>query len=311
MMYALITGSTGLIGSSIYKNFLYQNYDKIFCLTRKKTKQANEKTFFYNYQDLENFSRDVLSKDISKNIIFDIFLFSGETIFGFINQKKWQRIYDSRVTVNKNVINLLSKFSFPVRKIFSASAIGVYYGNDHNQVDEDSSISSNLVSDLIKEWESTLLDSVFRNVSVLMRFGAVLSKNSKISQSLFLPSLFSIGFSFTENYYFPWIFLDEIHFIIKFLIEKDFSGVVNVVSPEYITYEDFVEKFVQYKSLFKKAFLIKIPSKIFEKSLKFFMKDYYEMIYSLFRSPKVIPKRLLDLGYNYSFPSLQNILDKI
>jgi len=308
---AIMTGFTGLIGNSIYKNLLLKNYSQIFCLTRRKiNKNPDPKTYIveYNYQNLEERLKAIKNPSEMK---WDIFLFTGESIFSIINYKKWQRIRDSRITINQKLISVLEKTDFNIRRIFAASAIGIYYGNSLEEVNEDSPISSNLVSSLIKEWEETVLNSIYKDKAVIMRIGAVLDKNSKISQSLRLPSLFSIGISFKGSTYFPWIYLEEIPSIIDFLIKKDWTGIVNVVAPSYITYEDFVRKFVEHKSLLKKALIINVSLKTLKSLLQILMKDYYEMIFSLFQSPKIIPQRLLDLGYNYSFPTLESVIEKI
>ncbi|MCS7243889.1 MAG: NAD-dependent epimerase/dehydratase family protein [Candidatus Calescibacterium sp.] len=307
--HILFFGYTGLIGNQIYKHIKQDNYDKIFCFTRKRISPPTNKTSIISYTDididLEKKLENVLQKNEGK---WTIFLFTGETIFGFINSQKWKNIFKTRIDINKKVISTLEKFNIEVSKIFSASAIGIYYQSPHTEVTENTEPQDNIVSNLVKDWENTVLKSNYVNKSVIMRLGAVLDKNSKIYQSLSLPSLMSIGINFTPNSFFPWIYNKEIPLIIEYLMKTDFSGILNTVCDNYITYREFLENFITNHSFLKKSFIIDIPKKILEKSLAFLMPSYYELIYSLFCSPKVIPQNLINLGYRFKFNNIKDVI---
>ncbi|MCS6955751.1 MAG: NAD-dependent epimerase/dehydratase family protein [Candidatus Calescibacterium sp.] len=307
--HILLFGYTGLIGNQIYKHIKQENYDKIFCFTRKKITPPTNKTNIISYTDihtdLEQKLEDILQKNEAK---WTIFLFTGETIFGLINTQKWQNIYKTRIDINKKVILILEKLNIEVSKIFSASAIGIYYLSPHQEVTENTEPPDNIVSNLVKDWENTILNSKYINKSVIMRLGAVLDKNSKIYQSLSLPSLISTGINFTPNSFFPWIYNKEIPLIIEYLMKIDFNGILNTVCDNYITYREFLENFITIRSFLKKSFIIDIPKKILEKSLAILMPRYYELIYSLFCSPKVIPQNLINLGYKFKFNNIKDVI---
>ncbi|MCS7165211.1 MAG: NAD-dependent epimerase/dehydratase family protein [Candidatus Calescibacterium sp.] len=310
--FVLLLGQTGLIGNKIYQHIKHMEYQKIYCLSRKSINYQDEKTIFVQYNDLETDLEEKLQTILEKNKgQWIVFLFTGETIFGFINDKKWQNIYKSRVKINQKVISVLEKLNIEVLKIFSASAIGIYYKSKDLEVDENSEIQDNIISNLIRDWEKTIIDSKYSDKSVIMRIGAVLDKKSKISQSLLVPSLFSIGINFSPSSYFPWIYNEEIPRIIEFLIQNDFTGIINTVSNNYITFREFLELYITTHSIFRKAFIIDLPLRILEKSLKLLMPKYYELPYSLFCSPKIIPHNLIKTGYSFKYNDIREIVGMI
>lgn len=303
-MNILFLGSTGLIGNNILKNIdninYFKNYNKIFCFTRKKISSSNPNINLINYTfyNLENTLKEIIQQNPNKWVIL---LFTGETIFDIITSKKWEKIYNSRVLINKKVINILEETKAEVDKIISSSAIGIYYKSSLLQVNENSPIEDHYFTNFIKEWENSTLNSIFKEKTIIMRLGAVISENSKIFKSLKLPSLFSIGINFTPSPPFPWIHNNEIPLIIDFLLEKNQTGIFNIVNPNYLTYQKFLEKFIKANSLLKKSIIINIPKNFLESFLKLIMPKYYEVIYSLFSIPQIIPQRLIDLNYPFKF----------
>jgi len=308
-MKALFLGATGLIGSQILKYIQKQEkFENIFCFTRQKI-PSNSKTFFITYNssntDLELKITEVVNQNQKDKWI--IYLFTGETIFGLINDKKWENIYKSRVLINQKIVSVLEKLGANIEKIFSASAIGIYYNSKTQEVDENSEIQPNILTNLITEWENTVLQSPFKEKSIILRIGAVLDKKSKVYQSLILPSLFSIGINFKPTSFFPWIYNEEIPLILDYLLNQDFNGIVNTVANN-TTYKEFLEIFIQKKSILKKAFIIDIDKKFLEKILKILMPKYYEITYSLFSSPKI--NSIYLKNYNFKFSNIEEVIEK-
>ena len=93
--------------------------------------------------------------------------------------------------------------------------------------------------------------------------------------------------------------------MIDFIIEKEITGVINIVSPEPIRNVDFMQKL-------RKAvgFPFGIPMSNFLLEIgSFFIRTETELV---LKSRNVIPKRLLERGFAFKFenidPAFQNLL---
>ncbi|MFN4219335.1 MAG: hypothetical protein ACK4GJ_00225 [bacterium] len=305
MKSTLFFGYTGLIGNKLLKNLhnipYFQDHQQILCFSRKKinTQLPNFIHFIqYSPKTLQDQLKETLSQKKQK---WTIILLTGEPIFNLITPKQWEKIYNSRVQLNQKIIKTIEETQTEVEKIICASAIGIYYQSKQSEVTENSEITQHYFTNFIKEWEDTTLKSSFSDKAIILRFGAVLDKNSKIYESLKIPSILSLGINFTPDSPFPWIHNNEIPLILDFLLQKNQSGIFNIVNTNYLTFGEFLEKFIKNNSPLKKAFILNLPKQILKKFLSLLMPSYYEVIYSLFDIPKVIPQKLIDLKYEFKF----------
>ena len=97
----------------------------------------------------------------------------------------------------------------------------------------------------------------------------------------------------------PWIHLHDIVRLFLFAIEEDRvdGGVLNGVAPQLITSRDFASAFG--RSLYRPAF-IPMPELVVN---YLFGPERATMLTS---GMKVIPKRVLELGFTYNFPNIQS-----
>ena len=127
----LITGSHGLIGSSLIPLLTYIGGHKITRLVRKinnnntysspTTNKGDKKSIFW-YPEYDKLDHNELEG-------FDIIIhLAGENIFGRWTDIKKQRIFNSRVGSTKLLAKSLTKLSNPPSLLICASAIG-YYGD--------------------------------------------------------------------------------------------------------------------------------------------------------------------------------------
>jgi len=101
---------------------------------------------------------------------------------------------------------------------------------------------------------------------------------------------------------FPFIHIEDVVGAFVETIENNqFSGIFNLAAPQSITNDDFTKAFAN--SLKKSAFLT-IPG--------FFLKLLFgEAAKILIESPEVIPRKLLDTGFNFRFKTINELLKSI
>ena len=131
-----------------------------------------------------------------------------------------------------------------------------------------------------------------------LRTSIVLGKNG----GAFIPlkALAKIGFGGKQgkgNQFVSWIHQEDFANAIDLIIQKEITGVINIVSPEPIRNADFMQKL-------RKAvgFPFGIPlNKFFLEIGAFFIRTEPELI---LKSRNVIPRRLLENGFQFKFGAI-------
>src|SRR5918994_1474586 len=167
----LITGSHGLIGSSLIPLLTAAGEHKITRLARPSSNRNNTNSHSIVWNPSED---KVNVKDLEG---FDVVVhLAGENIFGRWTDSKKQRILESRIKSTRLLCDSLIKLANPPSTLICASAIG-FYGNRGDEVlDEESKPGSGFLSDVCQKWEEsteTTRDAGIRVVNT--RFGVVLT----------------------------------------------------------------------------------------------------------------------------------------
>lgn len=165
------------------------------------------------------------------------------------------------------------------------------------EIGNDSSINVAL------SWEKAFFKTETSNtLKTALRTSIVLGKNG----GAFIPlkTLTKIGFGGKQgngNQFVSWIHEDDFANAVDFIIEKEMTGVINVVSPTPIRNIDFMQKL-------RKAvgFPFGIPlNKFFLEIGSFIIRTETELV---FKSRNVIPKRLLENGFEFKFGEIDDAL---
>ncbi|MFB3850324.1 MAG: TIGR01777 family oxidoreductase [Acidobacteriota bacterium] len=292
-MKIVISGSSGFLGNETKRAFSKLGYD-VFSLVRRKPE--NEKEFYYNPS----------KKEIDKKV-FDgvsaVINFAGESIYGIWTKSKKERIVSSRVETTRFLSDKINECAKGIIFI-SASATGFYGYENKKNLDEESPKGKGFLSDVCEMWENEALKAEESARVVIARFGVVLGKSGgMIKKILPLTRLGFFGRIGDGNQYFSWIALEEIPKIIEFLLKNsEVNGAVNCVAPQETKNKDFSESLA--KTLGRKEIFVApaFPFKIFGGEMA------KEMALG---GAGVIPKKLLESGYKFSFPDLETCLKSI
>jgi uncharacterized protein (TIGR01777 family) len=127
--------------------------------------------------------------------------------------------------------------------LLSASAVGWYGDTGEHEVDETAPAGTGFLADLCRSWEAATEPArgagtrvvTFRTGLILARRGGLMSR---------MKPLFSFGVGGrlgSGNQYWPWIsLLDEVA-ALRFLLDHDLSGPVNLTGPVPVTNAQFTQ----------------------------------------------------------------------
>lgn len=301
-MKIAITGSTGLIGTELVNTFL-EKENEVIRIIRDPFYQEKQDQIKLALWDPEKKSID---RDALESLDILIHL-AGENV----SEHRWtqeqkNKIWKSRVEGSTFLYNELTALQTPPKLLLAASAMGYYGNRNSNQtMDETSSRGNDFLSHLVSAWEKTTEVLKILPVRIIhMRFGLVLStKGGALAKML---PVFKLGFGGKIGHgrqIMSWISLEEISHIIFHLIQhEELNGPVNIVSPYPISNAEFTK--ILGMVLHRPAFF-SIPDFI----IKILWGELGEAL--LLTGAKILPKKLLQSGYNFKYPHLKEALEHL
>jgi len=309
-MQIALTGGTGFIGQYLTKNFVHNGH-KVVVLTRNpeniKYKSENVK---YVRWDPSNPKFKIIGIENSKYFIH----LAGEPlvgppIIGRWTKSKKQKIFESRVTGTKNLINSLNFSPNQITTFIGMiSGIGCYPNSGDTELDENSVISNEWLSDIVVQSENAISENLNPNIrSVILRSGIVIGKHGGGLKRLVLPSRFGLLGKFgTGNQWWSWMDIEDIYNCIMYFLENNYAGLFNVSTQNPVRQKEFVSTL---SNILHRTNTMKIPllGPLYKIALKIMLGGVSaEVLYSR----KINPKKLFNTGFTCNFPYLEQSISK-
>ena len=293
-MKILITGATGLIGRELQKALRAKGHELLLA-SRKEPKDAS----YIQWNPTEGFAQPEHLEGIEAVVHL-----AGESISALRwTEEKKKAIRDSRVMGTRNIVDTISELKQRPRVLVAASAIGFYGDRGDEELTETSKAGKTFLADVCREWEAEARRAEDSGVrTVLLRTGIVLSKEGGALGTMLTPFKFGLGGVIGNGkQWMSWVSMDDhIAAIIYSLENENVRGAVNSVSPNPVTNEEFTA--VMGEVLYRPTF---IPVPEFVVQLAF--GEMGEAL--LLDSIKVVPKRLIDAGFEFKFPDLKKAIE--
>lgn len=292
-MRIAISGSSGLIGSALVKEFTAQGHS-VIRLVRNKTKITEQEIFF----DLEN---GLVEQEKLENLAAVIHL-AGEGIANKTwSKKQKEKLALSRILGTRTLIGAINNLKYPPQLVITASAIGYYGNRDEEELDESSSKGLGFLAELAQNWENEA-NNLNKNIRLInLRFGLVLSKKGGALKKMLLPFKFGLGGKLgSGKQYMSWVAIEDVVSAFSFFLEnKSISGPVNLVSPNPVTNAIFTKNLA---NALKRPSFFHVPAW----ALKLFLGEMADEL--LLSSQRVVPKKLLNAGFKFKHDLLDRYL---
>jgi uncharacterized protein (TIGR01777 family) len=304
MHTVLITGGTGMVGTSLTQLLLNKGY-QVIVLTRQP-----------RVSNVPNLTYAVW--DIDKGYIDPSAIHNADTIVHLagagVADKRWskkrkQEIVDSRVLSGALLVKYLTENSHQVKTLVAASAIG-WYGPDTaqslmNGFTETDPVDGAYLGATCKSWEESVKPIEALGIRlVTLRIGIVLNKKGGALAEFIKPAQFGMATIFGNGKQMvSWI---HHHDLCKMMIHgietTSIIGVYNAVSPDPISNKDLIITIT--KKL--RGFYLPIPVPAFV--LKIMLG---EMSIEILKSAKVSSKKIQGAGFNFDYPTLHSALNDL
>jgi len=300
-MKIFMTGGTGFVGTTLIKR-LTQEGHQATVLTRAPPEESPLPKGA-SYLEGDPTEKGAWQESAAEHDV--IINLAGASIFRRWSKRAKETIRDSRIQTTQNLVEALAARKGKETLLLSTSAIGYYGSHEDEELVEESPPGEGFLASLAQEWELEALKSEAYGARVaLLRFGIVLGKNGGALRQMIPIFSLCLGSSLgSGEQWFSWIHEEDLASIYLHLIrQKDISGPINCTAPYPVRNMDLTRALGQ--AMGKPTFLPAVPGFI----LRMIMGEFGSV---LLEGQRVLPKRLLDTGFQFNFPEIKEALEDL
>ena len=292
-MKTLISGSTGLIGRALVRRLESSGHEVVRLVRPESRGGVTGVTWdpargLLDQSELEGFDAVVH--------------LAGENIA----DRRWseeqkRRIRDSRVVGTTLLSTTLASLDSPPA-VFACASAGGYYGDRGDEVLRDSAgPGTDFIAGATKEWEEACKPAADAGIRVVnMRISVVLTASGGMLKRV-LP-IFKMGLGGrlgSGSQYMSWITYEDVIAAIVWVMEKDeFSGGVNITSPNPVTNAEFTRALGRAVG---RPAIFAVP----RFALRIMQGDLSDVVLS---SLRMEPEKLVESGFVFTHPVIEAAL---
>jgi hypothetical protein len=297
-MKVFLTGGTGFVGRTLAEQILGQGHN-VTVLTRSAESAGSLPDGVALVEGDPTRAGDWQANAARQDVIINL---AGASIFRRWTRDAKKNIRESRVLTTRNLVEALSESEGEGTVLLSTSAIGYYGFRGDEKLQEDSGPGDDFLADVAREWEEAALEAQqFGTRVCCCRFGIVLGRNGGALGQM-LP-MFRKGLGSplgSGNQWISWIHEQDLVRIYLFLMDRpEVSGPLNCTAPNPVTNREMTQELADV--LGKPAFLPSVPGFM----VKMKMGEFGAV---LLEGQRVLPEKLLDLGFEFQFPTMREAL---
>ena len=283
-----ITGGTGFIGHAV----------------RRAAEARGDTTILFSRRGGAGRRQFSLSEPLNVSGCDGLVHLAGESILGLWTREKRRRILESRVVGTRRLVEGIAAAPDKPRVLVSASAIGFYGDTGNTTVDENSPAGTGFLAEVAQAWEEEAMKAEALGVRVVrIRIGFVLGRDGG-AMKLIKP-VFRLGLGGRLGSGAQWMSCIEVEdlasIIMDSLHQETIQGPVNAVMPEPVTNRDFTGSAARAA---RRPALFPAPAFALRLALG-------DLSHLLLDSQKVVPKRLVESGFSYRFPSVERAMEEV
>lgn len=213
------------------------------------------------------------------------------------------QLIKSRIDSTRQLVSAVSKAKDRPKVLLNASAVGYYGDVPTGDVPENAAQGQGFLAALCGQWEREALAAEPLGSRVaLLRIGIVLEEDGGALAKMSLPfKMFGGGPLGSGKQGFPWIHRADVVGAILFLLDHPVSGPVNFAAPQSLNNAEFSSALG--RALHRPSWA---PAPGF--ALKIVLGEMADM---LLGGQRVLPKKLLDAGYSFKYPTADAALTAI
>ena len=298
----IIPGGSGFIGHFMAHFFKEKNYE-VVVLTRGNPKEENGIRYLnWDGKTFGDWTHEFEKAELVLNL-------AGKSVDCRYTSKNKKLITDSRVDSTAIVGKAIQACNIPPKVWMNMSTSTIYEHTVEGKANDEYEgiIGDDFSMGVAKAWERTFNDyhTPFTR-RIILRTSIVLGKNGGAVKELLPLVKFGLGGkNGSGKQYVSWVCEEDMKRMIYFLLKNNNSeGIYNIVSPNPIRNVHFMKKI-------RKAVGVPIGLPATEWMIEigtFFIRTESELV---LKSRKVVPRRLLEEGFEFQYDELDKVLELI
>jgi hypothetical protein len=297
----LVTGASGFIGSALCDALLARG-DSVIGLSRdpQRARGTNPSVVWHAWEPtLERPPAEAFEN------VGGIVNLEGEKINQRWTDEAKRRIMESRRTGTRNLIAAIAGLERKPKVLVNQAAIGFYGDRGDAMVDESAGPGEGYDAEVVREWEAAAHEAEGIGLRlVVVRTGHVLDASGGLLGELLPPFKLGLGGPIAGGrQYVSWVHIDDEVGILLWALDNDaVSGTINSTAPNPVTNREFARAIG--RALGRPA---SVPVPGFLLDLKF----GGEFGRVLRGGQRVMPRRALDLGYEFRYTDIDSALKSL
>lgn len=224
-----------------------------------------------------------------------------------IAERRWTaarkaELRSSRVDTTHALVDALTRLRHKPGVFVCASAIG-YYGDRGDEVlTESSAPGTDFLASLARDWEAEATRAALAGIrTVQLRFGVILAPHGGALPKMLVPIRWGIGGRLgSGKQWLSWISLrDAVEIARDAILDQRYEGAINVVAPNPVRNAEFTRIAA---SLLQRSAIFPAPAF----ALRLALGEMAQAL--LLASERVLPERLIGLGYSFRDPQVDTAL---
>ncbi|MBN2284033.1 MAG: TIGR01777 family oxidoreductase [Deltaproteobacteria bacterium] len=302
-MRIFMTGGTGFVGTTLSRDLAGKGHIVTILTRPGEVIPAAAEPAMINFLTGDPTLKGKWQDEAARH---DVFInLAGASIFSRWTEKTKKRIRESRIATTRNLVEALSRGGGSTKTLLSTSAVGYYGFHGDDTLKEDDPPGTDFLSTVARDWEQAAMKAVdYGSRVVICRFGIVLGRNGgALSQLLPLFKRWLGSPLGNGRQWFSWVHEKDLAAVYAFLLEReDIEGPINCSAPNPVRNRELTQALAE--ALEKPVILPSVPSFV----LRALLGEFGNV---LLKGQRVFPERLLERGFIFSFPTIQEALRDI
>ncbi|MDX6354475.1 MAG: uncharacterized protein QOF98_1378 [Streptomyces sp.] len=291
-MRIAVTGASGLIGSALTRSLTTEGHE-VVRLVRRPPAGPDEVRW-----DPEAGTVDTAGLAGTEAIVHLAGAGIGDHRW---NDARKKVLRDSRINGTAAIARAAASLDTPPAVLLCGSAIGYYGDTGDAWADEDSPVGEGFLAELVQDWEAAAEPARAAGIRTAhARTGLVVAKEGGAWEPLFKLAKVGLGGRMGNGRQF-WSYIalhDELAALRHIIDTPELSGPVNLTAPEPLTNREITAAMGR---VLHRPTLAAVPGPVLRIALGEFAGD-------VLGSQRVRPKRLLESGFAYAFPQINQAI---
>lgn len=300
-MRVFMTGGTGFVGRHICERLVAAGHEVTVLSRSRSHRLAASAPIRFVSGDPMNpgaWQETLPGHDVVINL-------AGSSVFTRWTEDAKRMLMESRVLTTRNLVEGLSHAQ-PAPLLVSCSAIGYYGGHEDDRIlHEGSPPGHDFLARVGMAWEAEARRAETLGVRVVLtRFGIVLGQGGGALAQMVPAFKAALGSPLgSGRQWFSWIHQEDLSRMLLFVIDRPhITGPINCTAPNPVRNAELVQTLARV--LHRWAFMPAVPAFAMRLALG-------EFADTLLKGQRVIPKRVLDEGFQFHYPNLREALEDL